>query len=177
MKPSETLRLVAHCEASYGTVVSDESRQLWCELLADVDARDATTAFDEQAATSNFPPTPQRVRLRALELGAGLAPFGDVFAELVAAASTCDYFDPNPPASLSAPALALARVLSWADFRVSDPGDTYYVHQAQLRYEEITERARRRLFDGLPAFETLHALPDVSNGFGALVDGIGGQDA
>lgn len=175
MKQSDVLDLAALYEASYSRELPDGTREMWCKLLVDVPRESAFAALNEIAATSQFPPTPQHIRLRALELDAGIADFGRVWVELLDAANTCDYFDPNPPKSLSAPAYALARQLGWADFRVSDPTDTYYVHQAQQRYADIADRAQRRLVAGLPAFET-HLLPDVSEGFRKLVDGIGGDE-
>lgn len=172
MKPSETLELVGVLEASFSRDLSDESRKLWCQVLADVDSSFAYEALHESAATSNFPPTPQALRLRALEIAAGIPDFGEIWAELIDAADTCDYFDPSPPVTLSQPAYALARQLGWPDFRVSDPHDTYYVHQAQQRYVEITDRARRRMGQGLPAFAP-PADAALRADLGALVDGIG----
>lgn len=176
MKPSEALDLVAIYEASYSRDVPDPTRNLWCSLFADVPREAGLNALNELAATTNFPPTPQRIRLLALELDAGITGFGDIWRELVEAAETCDYFDPNPPKALSAPAYALARQLGWADFRVSDPTDTYYVHQAQQRYAEVTERAQRRLTNGLPAFEPIPEVEALGDGiFGRLVEGIFGD--
>lgn len=175
MKPSEALKLAMRYEATYGSVLSDESRSLWCEVLADVRVDDATRALDELAAIGNFPPTVQQIRLRARERGVELPEFGTVFAELIDAANTCDYFDPNPPSTLSPVAYTLARSLGWADFRVSDPTSTYYVHQAQQRYEEIATRVQRRLAEGLPAFDRPET-PELSDGVKAIVDGIGLTD-
>lgn len=172
MKPSDVLDLAALYEASYSRELPDDTRQMWCKLLADVERNHAFAALNEIAAVSNFPPTPQHIRLRALELGAGIADFGEVWSELVEAASTCDYFDPRPPSTLSRPAHALARQLGWADFRVSDPTDTYYVHAAQQRYTDIVSRAQRNLGQGLPAFDTPFELPEGDD-MRSLVEGIG----
>lgn len=175
MKPSDALDLVALYEASYNRDVPDNTRKLWIVLFADVARAPAFAALNELAATVAFPPTPQHIRLRTLEIEAGLVGFGEIWREMCDAAKTCDYFDPEPPRSLSPPARALARALGWADFRASDPTDTYYVHHAQQRYAEVADRVRRRLTNGLPAFEA-PVPPALSDGFGELVDGIGGEE-
>lgn len=153
MRPSEILRLVSRFELTFGRTVSDEAKAIWLQVFVDVDAEDAVRALDSLAATEDYPPTPQRIRRAALEESLGTPSFGEAWAEMVDAASRCDYFDSRPP-RMSHPAIdALARQVGWSDFRVSNPEDTYYQHSARERYEEIVNRSVRRTLQGLPAFD------------------------
>jgi hypothetical protein len=155
VKASETLFLVARYELTFAREVSDEGKKLWLELLYDIDPEDAKRALDSLAGTETYPPTPQKIRRVALEESIASPPFGEAWAEMVEAASTCDYFDSRPP-PMSHPAIdELARQIGWGDFRVSNPEDTYYQHSARERYSEIVERSTRRMMQGLPAFDPM----------------------
>jgi hypothetical protein len=173
MKESEILDLATVYEVTYNRDLSDSARSLWRQVFTDVDRAKAFDALMEIAAREKYPPTPQRIRLRALELDTGFRDFTQVFAELVAAASTCDYFDPNPPAELSAEALTLARILGWMQFRTADLSSTYYMHSIEKRYADVVERAQRRLGQGLPAFVTGVDQVQLGSGIGEIVLGIG----
>lgn len=178
MKASDVVMLVERFEVFYQRELSDVARQVWIEVFSDVEFDAAMRALNEIAADEGYPPTPVRIRQRAMELDARteFPGFGEVFAELVENATTCDYFDPNPPVTLSPVAYELARMLGWADFRATTL-TTYYEHQAERRYDEIVARARRRVADGLPAF-AMHAaeIGELPAGMGELIEGIGGTD-
>jgi hypothetical protein len=171
MIESDVFEAIAYAEGSWGKPIPKASMEVWFAQIQELDFDVVRRAIDELAASSGFTPTPQMVRERALELVSGRPDFEQVWEELVDAASRCDWFDPNPPADMSLVAQALARSLGWAEFRTIDL-TTYYVHEARARFTEITERASRRMREGLPAFESVAplALPgEVSD----LVEQIG----
>jgi len=171
MDEAEVLEAVAYAESSWGVEILPTATIVWAEQLQGLPWPAVKRAIDDLAARTEFKPTPQRVRALALELREGFPSFDEVWTELVANASTCDFFDPNPPATMSLPAQALGRSLVWGAFRERDL-DTYYVHEARLRYAEITERATRRLRENLPAFEA-PARPALSGEVAELVEEIG----
>jgi hypothetical protein len=168
VKPSEILKLAQRFELSFSRELSDEGRKLWLELFAGVGAEEATAVLDRFARIGGFPPTPQQI---AEEARTTVLLFAEVWEELIENASTCDWFDENPPRSLSDPAYALAELLGWSDFRSSNPSDTFYQRQAERRFEELGEMAHRRVAQGLPAFRHMELEP--SNAVAELVEGIG----
>lgn len=171
MNESDVFEAIAYAEGSWGKPIPKLSKEVWFRQVADLSVDPVRRAIDELAADSGFTATPQMVRARALEVAVELPGFDEAWAELVANAETCDWHDSRPPATMSVPAQELARSLGWMQFRTADL-NTYYVHEARQRFTEITDRASRRVRDGLPAFEEppQRALPgDVVD----LVDEIG----
>lgn len=174
MDEADVLETIAYAEGTWRTEIPDGSKIVWTKQLADLDVDVVRRAIDDVAADERFAPTPQRVRARALELAADVPGFSEAWDELCANASTCDWFDPSPPTSMSLPAQALARSLDWTAFRAAEIS-TYYVHEARQRFAEISDRAARRMREGLPAFEQPEPkeLPgDVLD----LVRGLGAEE-
>jgi hypothetical protein len=168
---SELHAIAAYYEIVFGRAVPDAAMPVWKEKLAPLDERSVRASID-RLALGNFPPNIVQIAAGARNADAPL--FGEVFSELVAQASTCDWFDPNPPKSLTPAAYALARSIGWANFRASDPTSTYLIHQAERRFAEVTERSARRVAQGLPAFED--PSPELTEGLGALVERLFTED-
>jgi hypothetical protein len=171
MTEAEVLEAMAYAEGSWGKPIAKLSRHVWAVQISDLSVEAVRRAIDECAVSSEFPPTPQHVRARALELTAEVPGFEEAWTELLENASTCDWFSSVPPETMSLPAQALGRSLGWLQFREAEL-NTYFVHEARQRFSEISERAARRVREGLPAYEEPEpkALPgEVAE----LLEGIG----
>lgn len=175
MKESEALDALAYYRVIFPQVAvplreeDDLAMPVWIEKLADLEQSEVKAAID-RLALGRFPPNVVQIRADAIVHRNDAPSFGEAWAEMTERASTCDWFGGRIP-EFSHPAIdELARQIGWNTFRMSDPGDSYRVHQATARYEEITQRAIERELQGLPAYRTHEELPE---GMAELVEGIG----
>jgi len=177
MKDSEVIDALAYFRVLFPQVAVPERAEddlaipVWVQKLADLEQAEVQAAID-RLAVAGYPPNVVQIRADVLAHRSEAPSFGEAWAEMVEAASTCDWFGALP--EFSHPAVReLARQIGWDEFRRSDPADTYAVHQASGRYAEITRRAVERELAGLPAFQTPDELPE---GMAELVEGIFGKE-
>jgi hypothetical protein len=171
MTESDVLVAIAYAEGSWGKAIPQTAQRVWQVQLADLPLPSVRSAIDSLAAVSDFVPTPQHVRAIVLERANEIPDFAEVYEELVENATTCDFFDPDPPRTMTPAAQALGRSIGWPEFRSSDQ-NTYFVHELRARYAEVVGRAARRLRDGLPAFDAPEQL-SLEGEVEDLVEGIG----